>query len=221
MLSKLLSKLLFIAMLAAACQNISEIMPREPTVRYTTGELLIEESFDSAESWESWSVEGVNLRVWEGTFRITAGDQGYVWAINDDIHTDVVIEVRTRQLSSHANNGYGVMCRAQPNGDGYYFLISGDGYYSIRRGAGSEVQEVVPWEASSMIQQGIGANDIRAVCIGRYLALYINGVFVVETEDNAAFQGYVGFTAAASEGGEVDVTFDNLTVYEASIDDGS
>jgi hypothetical protein len=209
-----------IAILATACQNIPQL-PRDPTEQYTTGALLTDESFDSADSWESWSFENINLRVWEGAFRITADDRGYVWAINDDFHTDVVIEVQTRQLSSDNNNGYGVICRAHDNGDGYYFLISGDGYYSIRRGAGNEVQDIVQWEASDAIHQGASANIIRAVCIDRYLALYINDVFVVETEDHAVFQGYTGFTAAASEGNEVDVTFDDLTIYEASIDDGS
>jgi hypothetical protein len=210
-----------VAMLAVACQNIPQA-PREPTVFYTLGEELTDETFDSDDSWNTWSYEDIDLRVWEGTFRITAGDQGYVWAINNQIHTDVVIDVTARQLSTHTNNGYGVMCRAQDNGDGYYFLISGDGYYSIRRGAGNEVQPVVEWEATNAIHQGTSANDIRAVCIDRYLALYINGLFVVETEDNAIFQGYTGFTAAASDNGDVDVTFDNLTINEASIeDDGS
>lgn len=207
-----------VAILTAACQNIPQV-PREPTVSYTTGDLLTTETFDSADAWQSWSYgDDVNLRVWNSAFRITAGDEGYVWAINDQFYTNAVIEVQTRQLSSDSNNGYGVICRANDNGDGYYFLISGDGYYSIRRGAGNEVQYIVQWEGSDAIHQGASANTIRAVCIDRYLALYINGVFVVETQDNAAFQGYTGFTAAASEGKSVDVTFDDLTIYEASIE---
>jgi hypothetical protein len=209
-----------VAMLAAACQNIPQV-PREPTVSYTIGALVTDESFDDADGWQTWSYENINLRFWESTFRITAGDQGYVWAINNEVHTNVVIEVQTRQLSTYRDNGYGVMCRAQEDGDGYYFLISGDGYYSIRRGAGNEVQPIVEWEASNAINQGVGANELRVVCIDRYLALYINDEFVVETEDNAAFQGYTGFTAAANEGGEIDVTFDDLQIYEASIEDGS
>jgi len=206
-------------MWAAGCLTIPQA-PREPSMLYNRGALLTNEVFDSADSWESWSAEGINLRVWDGTFRITAGDQGYVWAINRQNHSDVVIEVKTHQISTNNDNAFGVICRANANGDGYYFLISGDGYYSIRRGTGNEVQPIVEWEGSDAIQQGTSTNTLRVVCIGRYLALYINDVFVVETEDNAYFQGYTGFTAAANEGRDVDVTFDHLTIYEASIDDG-
>src|SRR5262245_62100304 len=103
-----------IAILAAACQNIPQV-PRDPTVRYTTGALLTDESFDNAEGWQTWSYEGINLRFWDSTFRITADDRGYVWTINDQVHNNVVIEVQTRQLSTDRDNGYGVMCRAQDN----------------------------------------------------------------------------------------------------------
>ncbi|NWF67638.1 MAG: hypothetical protein HXY40_00990 [Chloroflexi bacterium] len=195
----------------AACQPLA----RQPAQTFSLGALVLRETFDDASDWETWRYADIRLRVENGGFRITAGQQGYVWSLNDQVHTDVVIEAHTRQLSAHLNNGYGVLCRARDNGDGYYFLISGDGYYSIRRGAGRAVQPLVEWEASAAIQQGMSANDLRAVCIGRYLALYVNGLFVAEYEDTAYTQGYPGLTAAA-ERGDVDVTFDDVMIYEAS-----
>ena len=73
------------------------------------------------------------------------------------------------------------------------------------------------WTYSDAIQQGRSINRIRAVCVGDYLALYVNGQFVAEICDSYFNRGYAGLTAAVPEGGEVDVTFDDLTITSASL----
>jgi hypothetical protein len=204
------------ALLLAACQPVT--VRTESTVNFNIGDMLVDETFTSGDNWEQWYNEsgGVELRVLDEAFRISAGDVGYVWALHDAFYEDVVIDAQTRQLSEHLNNGYGIICRARENGEGYYFLISGDGYFSIRRSEGQEVNPLVEWQESDVIQRGESANNLRAVCIDNYLALYVNGVFVAETWDNAYFQGRIG-VAGASRGGSIVVTFDNLTVREGSI----
>jgi hypothetical protein len=111
------------------------------------------------------------------------------------------------------------MCRAAPanNGDGYYFMISGDGMYTLRRGSQDQVGALIEWTYSDAIQQHTSINRIRSVCIDDYLALYINGQFVAETHDSYFIRGYTGLTAAVPEGGEVDVTFDQLKIWSAEL----
>ena len=112
-----------------------------------------------------------------------------------------------------------MLCRASANndGDGYYFLISGDGYYSIRRGATERVDGLIDWTQTDVVNQNRGINRIRAVCIGDYLALYVNGQFIADTHDTRYTDGYTGLTAAVAEDGAVDITFDDLTIWAARL----
>ncbi|MCA9907175.1 MAG: hypothetical protein KC519_00900 [Anaerolineae bacterium] len=186
---------------------------------FEIGDLLLDEDFSNPSAWETYSDPAiqVDLRVVDGVYRIDAHNEVFIWGLNAQMHTDVVIEVETEQLSSYADNAYGVMCRADPadDGDGYYFFISGDGYYTIRRGAGDEIAPLIEWLPSSAIHQGQEHNRIRAVCIQDYLALYVNDQFVDETRDQLYSSGVTGLTAGVSAGGDVRIDFDNLLVFAA------
>ncbi len=203
--------LVAMVLLLAACGG--------PSQEYETGEVLLTESFDEAAAWETYIQDEDAFQVVDGAYRTQTGDGGYIWGLNEVEHDDVVMEVTATQLSSHENNAYGVMCRSDTsnNGDGYYFLISGDGYYAISKGEGDNVTELVEWATSSAINQGQATNTIRAVCIDDYLALYVNGKFVADTTDGDYASGYAGFAAAAFDGGNTDISFDNLTITAASL----
>lgn len=202
---------LLMILLLAACGG--------PSREYETGEVLLTESFDETAAWETYVQGDVAFQVVDGAYRTQTSDGGYVWGLNETEHNDVVIEVTATQLSSFEDNAYGVMCRSDTgnNGDGYYFLISGDGYYAIAKGEGDDVNELVEWTTSSAINQGQASNTIRAVCIDNYLALYVNDEFVVDTEDSEYTSGYAGFAAAAFDEGNVEASFDNLTITAASL----
>lgn len=202
--------LLVLVGLLAACGG--------PSQEYVLGDVLLAESFSEEAAWETYLDDGIALQVVDGEYRVQTGDDGYIWGLNEASHDDVVIEVTSNQLSDFENNAYGVMCRADTsnNGDGYYFLISGDGYYTISKGEGDDVTQLVEWTASSAINDGQDSNTIRAVCIGNYLAMYVNDKFLAEIEDGDYSSGYAGFAATAFEGGDTDITFDNLTITAAS-----
>ena len=190
-----------------------------PSREYEAGAELLSESFNNASAWETYVSGNIDFQVNDGVYRVQTGDEGYIWGLNDDTHDNVVIQVTSTQTSSYDNNAYGVMCRSDEsnNGDGYYFLISGDGYYTISKGEGDSVNQLVEWTSSSAINKGQDSNTIRAVCINNYLALYVNDKFLAEIEDANYTSGFAGFAATAFEGGDVDVSFDNLTITAASL----
>lgn len=202
--------LLVLVGLLAACGG--------PSQEYVLGDVLLTESFNEEAAWETYLDDGIALQVVDGAYRVQTGDGGYIWGLNDELHDDVVIEVTSNQLSAFEDNAYGVICRSDTsnNGDGYYFLISGDGYYSISKGEGDDVNQLVEWTSSSVINVGQASNTIRAVCIGDYLALYVNDKFLAETQDSDYTSGYAGFVATANAGGDTDIGFDNLTITAAS-----
>lgn len=193
----------------------------QPSERYALGEVLLEESFSESFAWENYvnADQHVDFRVLDGVYRTRVSDTGFIWGLNAQSHRDAVIEVESTQLSDFRNNAYGVMCRAATsnNGDGYYFLISGDGMYSIRRGAVDQIAPLIEWRHTPAVRQGQAINRIRAVCIGDYLALYVNDQFVAETRDSRYTEGFAGLSAAVAEGGSVDVAFDDLTIWSGAL----
>lgn len=210
---KKLSLVLSLALLLiVGCSN-------KPSQEYVLGDVLLTESFDEPGAWETYIGDTVELQVTDGSYRVQTQDEGYIWGLNEQDHTDVVIEVQANQLSSFENNAYGVMCRADTsnNGDGYYFLISGDGYYTISIGTGEDVTPLFDWTQSSTIKKGQATNKIRAVCVSNYLALYVNDTFLAEIRDNDYANGYTGFAATAFDGGDTDISFDNVTIWAASL----
>jgi len=101
-------------------------------------------------------------------------------------------------------------------GDGYLFLIQGSGSFAILRAKGRDITPLVDWTASDKIHVGPGQNHLRAICMGDYLALYVNDSFVGEATDSTYTQGQVGLVASAATRLGVKVNFDNLTISEAT-----
>jgi len=210
--TKLFIPAFLLLLLLAACGPTAT---HEPVV----GEAMLAQTFDAPDAWEIYSSDNSDLKVVDGVYQIEIDDAGYIWGQNGLKTEDVIIEVTTNQLSDFDDNGYGIICRADANnnGDGYYFLISGDGYASIRKGDGADVPALTDWAESSAINKGQETNKIKAVCIGDYLALYVNDKFVVEATDSTFASGFTALTAVANEGGSARITFDDLNIWKASL----
>jgi len=180
--------------------------------------LLTLETFTHKNDWEVYSSpNGVDLGIENGVYRISSMNQGYVWGLNQQQHSNVVLEVDVTPMSPDTtSNAFGIMCRADEsdNGNGYYFMIKGDGYYSINIGQGNNIKPLVEWKASDAIHIGIDKNSIMAVCLDDSLALYVNDKLLIETHDNTYKSGYAGLAVAASSNTGSDVTFDNLATYQ-------
>ena len=191
------------------------------SLNITEGTLLLQDNFDDAEAstFPSYGLgEQIVFGVADGSYAAIVSGSGYVWTLNNVTHNDVIIEVTTDKVSTSPTDTYGVICRAHSsnNGMGYYFLINGNGYFGIRKGDGERVHVLVPWTESRAIHTGQNKNTLRAVCVGNYLAFYINGQFVAETRDSQYVEGFAGF-AVATEGGRIAITYDDLTIHAASI----
>jgi hypothetical protein len=100
------------------------------------------------------------------------------------------------------------------DGDGYLFLMQGNGQFAIMRSRNRSLTPLVDWRASSEINQGVARNQLRAVCVGNYLAFYINGKFVADATDDTYSSGQVALLASAANRLGVRVEFDNLNVSE-------
>lgn len=211
--------LLLLILLLAACGT--KTIHGEDDIQ--TGEVLYSLDFEDASAFETsdFPAEGSRLTIENGVYRVqqTADSALYSWGQGGDPAQNVIITVEASPQSDFKNNLYGVMCRVDPNGAGYAFLISSDGYGAIARTDGESMRFLVEWQKNEAIE---GAqNTIRAVCIDNYLALYVNADLIADVEDkNYASAGQVGLIAGvlAEDGAEaVIVDFDNLAVSAGSL----
>lgn len=128
--------------------------------------------------------------------------------------TDEATEEATQEATAEATSEVDEAEIA--NGDGYLFLIQGTGNYAILRSRGRSLTPLVNWTQTDKIKTGPDRNQLRAVCVGDYLAFYINGEFVADATDTTYSSGQVGLAASASNRLGVQVEFDNLVVHEAT-----
>lgn len=192
-----------------------------PAEEVAVEEVLLETDFASQDEWsEMLDMEaGTAVQLTNEGYELSSNSANYVWSFAENMYEDVVLETVVRQLSTERNNGYGLVCRAS-GGDsrnGYYFLISGDGLVSIRRVERNLSSPIVDWTPNNAVRQGERANQLRAICAGDYLALYVNNQLVAEGTDGRFTQGLVGFAASGSEDGSVQVSFENFTIRAAEI----
>ena len=215
--------ILALIVLATSCQPIVERLRsgHAPSVGYRYLDLVYSDQFDSAGNWTSYDGgESLRMAVEDGAYKIMLAARQYVWTQLPFATEDVVIEAEVRQLSDFDHNAYGIACRLDPanSGRGYYFLISGDGYFSIRWSNGRSLDVVVSAKPSSIIYRGASTNRIRAICVGDYLALWINDQFVAEARDNRASEGAVGLSAVMNYTGRaVEVAFDDLKIWRSTL----
>lgn len=190
-----------------------------PDLGLIHADLVVMETFDHQDIWEQYSSpRGIELGVENGVYRAYTMTAGYVWGLNEQPQTDVILEVEATPLTIHYENSFGVMCRADTtnNGDGYYFMINGNGYYSIRIGEGDEVRPLVDWQQSDAIHPEIDHNRIRAICVDSFLAFYANDELLAVAVDDTYETGYVGLSVAAADNSDIDVAFDNLAIYQVT-----
>ena len=198
----LLTLLPAIAACAPAIEPVAGL--RGPSRSVRAGRELADYSFLQAATWDLFDLEGGSARAALSDnaleLSVDAG-LGYLTAGNNVTHRDILVNATVRQTAGLLGNGFGLLCRADKRGNGYWFLLSSRGEYSIQ--VASDVREepfpLVPWRYHSVIRPGLQANDLRIVCAENYLALLINDVFVAEAFDDEFREGELAVALGAGE----------------------
>ncbi len=181
-----------------------------------TSNVIFQDNFDNpASGWEVGEYDTGDVGYKDGVYFVTSTDNSNVmWGVANRTFDDLVIEVDTTQISAgpENDNAYGVACREQDGGDGYYLRISGDGYYGIFVAVEGDFKALVDWSQSSIIQHGNATNHIRAVCDGPILTLFVNGQFLATIEDSTFTKGDIALSVTTFEDEMTEVYFDDLVV---------
>ncbi len=214
-------------LLAAACSALEQVAApaQVPSQGFRYVGLLFEDDFadDFADgsAWRSYATDDLFLGVADGAYKINFVGRKYVWTQAEAQYADVVIEADLAQISTYNHNAFGLACRLTPDnsGRGYFFLISGDGYVSIRWSDGRSLQPIVEARPSQHVRRGKAKNRVRAICIGDYLALWVNDEFAAAARDGRADAGAVGMAGVMNYAGQsLTVAFDDVKVWLAAPD---
>ena len=148
----------------------------------------------------------------------------YLYAISPDMPTiatidasyaDMLLEVETAQfkLAEGVLTTYGVMCRVQPNGDGYSFRITSDGQFAIEEYRNGVFLPINGWKYSEVIKAGqeVNQNKFKVFCNGNQLSLEVNGQVLDIAVSDTFSEGSIGLLAqTGGEESSAEVHFDNL-----------
>ena len=208
--------------LACSCDVASLLGSETPTTtRQQRSGVLFEDDFsDDGSGWEigEWSSGSINGAVGygRGYYFVLAEAESVMWGVAFESFHDLVIEVEATQTAAGPtdNNAYGVGCRVQEDGLGYFLYISGDGGYAIVLDTEDGRDYLAQWAPSAVVRQGNATNTIRAVCDGSTLMLFVNGERLATAQDDTYTHGDIAFAADNYESGVTEIHFDNLVVSE-------
>ena len=185
--------------------------PPEPQTR-----VLLEDDFENQLSgWEVGNYTDGAVGYQNGAYFVEATEDSLtIWGAANRNFSDLIIDVESTQITTPLdnNNDYGVACRVQENGDGYFLLISGDGFFSIMIGKDDTFINLVDWQPSDIIHQGNTSNNIKASCVGTSLELTVNGTLLAQINDSTFTNGDIAMTATTYGDAPVEIHFDHLKV---------
>lgn len=206
----------------ACTSNAPTISEDEIDIDSATTQLF---NFDtSAGGFEVGQFGESSIELLNGSYQITSFSDTanhYLIGQNSDIALkNVIVEVTVNIIDGAENNWFGVVCRVGTEETGYALLISSDGFWSIAKvrqtGSRQFLDYLQDWRENDNIQQD-EPNTITAYCVEDYLALYVNGEFLGDYEDDDLDDvGGVGFLAGGVQGDRVTVAFDNAQVSSAN-----
>lgn len=211
--------LLFSFCLLTLAGCIARLPPPNATRSIAIGSSLLEDTFETPGEWSLYNKAGFSADVADGSYRLETSLRQYTYVLRPASWDEVIIEAEFYLRSDTEHVLYGVMCRANSAGRGYYFLASGDGAFSIRRGDENTLTPLVQWQNTAAFRHNSPRQRLRAVCSGEYLALYLNDEFVGETTDRLYQEGSIGLVvnvpSRAPEGAIVQIDVDSVRVWEA------
>lgn len=171
-------------------------------------------------AWQTFTTPGGQAsfrQVNEMLEGIIEPDLGFVWSLHEGEYQDVAVQATVRQTNGAPGSAFGVMCRVDARGNGYYFLVSSAGRFSVQVAteAQNDLVPLLDWQEHPAVQAGYESNDLLAFCVRDWLVLFVNDLFVGEVRDSTFRGGQVALALGAVGRSSTVVTFDDVEIGEA------
>jgi hypothetical protein len=189
-----------------------------------TTNVLFQDDFSSQNAgWDQLEDTDGLTGYQNGAYRIQVLQPFFDYWSNPNIALpdgNVQVDVDAVKIAGPEQNNFGIVCRYDSPALSddfrfYYMIIGSDGYYGIGKvenGVNQLLGTEVLQYSDVIMQGGDVVNQIRGVCNGTTLTLFVNGQQLASVEDASITTGSVGLIAGTFETPGVDVLFDNFIV---------
>lgn len=134
------------------------------------------------------------------------------YAYYDQNFDDAVINANGHWVSGEGKHEYGIVFRANTDGTLYYvFTVTEDGRYNVSLYKDGKYTDLIPYTASSYVNQGAAPNDFQVITRGDRFDFYLNGNYLGAVTDDNIASGDAG-VFFYNEKPNVTVAFDQVTV---------
>jgi len=151
----------------------------------------------------------------DGGFRLWMDVPNYqFWSVPGLNFKDARVFVQAGKRRGPDDNLFGILCRYQNTLNYYALVIGSDGYYGIIRVEEGQqtLVDQTHMDFSEDINRGVAINEIQAICQSDQLALFVNGVKLIQVQDKTFSHGDVGLIVGNFSQPGVDILFDNFIV---------
>ncbi len=125
-----------------------------------------------------------------------------------------VVESAVQPTTAGVDAAFGLMCRVQPNGDGYLFFVRTDKQFSIQKVSGGKWTPLVDWQPDAAANFYTDINVLEITCDDTALSLRFNGLTLQRATDRDFTDGNFGIGAVTFTDAAATYKFNNLAVIE-------
>jgi hypothetical protein len=193
--------------------------PAAAPASVTAGDLMFQDSFDSAGLWSVGETDSSSVSVAGGLMTFTQKTAGgfsvrIVGRKGSDFYAEVTAALADRCASG---DRYGLMFRAQDLSNFYALQVNCDGQYRLVRYSGGAAAPIIDWTPSDVIQRGRqSANTLAVIARGAEFQVIINNTPLASASDASFADGRFGLMVGANITRNFTVLFDNLKANKLS-----
>jgi len=197
-------------------------VPREePTatleMRPNIGEVLFEDDFSSAGSWQLGQSRQGTIALGQDELTIAIIEpRAYLFSVRSEpSFGDFYAEITASPNLCAGLDEYGLLFRLSSIGSFYRYSLSCDGQVRLDRVVGGTAGSPQPWLVSASVPRGAPSSSRLGVwVVGRELRFFINDEFQFSVSDSYHVSGALGVFARSAGENAVTVSFSDLKVYK-------
>ncbi|MCL4560260.1 MAG: hypothetical protein M1281_06575 [Chloroflexi bacterium] len=177
-----------------------------------------EDKFANGNNWDLSEGEHTNASLESGGMQLTGLTPLDGWRITWPEIQNFYLEATIKPGTCSGTDRYGLIFRVpdlKTANQGYLFGLTCDGHYSLRKWDGKNMTELITWQTSAAIHSGSNqTNRLGILAVGNHLSLYVNGVFLNDTTNNAYAQGGFGFFVGANKTPDFSILISDVAYWE-------